>query len=256
MMRLIAIINQKGGSAKTTTAVNLAAALGEQHRRVLVLDLDPQASASSWLGVKDGGRGLLDVFTDGLALAGLVQPTSADGVEVIPSSSWLVGVEKALAGEVGAETTLRRRLAELKGPWQYILIDCPPALGLMTVNALAAAREVLVTVESHVMALSGLARLLETLEVVKERLNPDIKMAGILACRVDARTRHAQEVVEQLRSRFGPLVYDAMIRENVRLAECPSFAQPITRYDPRSHGAEDYRQLATDVILQENGRMA
>jgi chromosome partitioning protein len=256
MMRLIAIINQKGGSAKTTTAVNLAAALGEQQRQVLVLDLDPQASASSWLGVKDGGRGLLDVFTDGLALAGLLQPTSADGVEVIPSSSWLVGVEKALAGEVGAETTLRRRLAELKGPWHYILIDCPPALGLMTVNALAAAQEVLVTVESHVMALSGLARLLETLEVVKERLNPSIKIAGILACRVDARTRHAQEVVEQLRSRFGPLVYDAMIRENVRLAECPSFAQPITRYDSRSYGAEDYRQLATEVIRQENGRMA
>ncbi len=256
MTRLIAIINQKGGSGKTTTTVNLAAALGEQDRRVLVLDLDPQASASSWLGVKDGGRGLLDVFTDGLALAGLVQPTSADGVEVIPSSSWLVGAEKALAGEVGAETILRRRLAALKGPWQYILIDCPPALGLLTVNALAAAQEVLVTVESHVMALSGLARLLETLEVVKERLNPDIKMAGILACRVDARTRHAQEVVEQLQSRFGSLVYNTLIRENVRLAECPSFAQPITRYDPQCNGAADYRQLATEVIRQENGRRA
>jgi chromosome partitioning protein len=135
-------------------------------------------------------------------------------------------------------------------------MDCPPALGLMTVNALAAAREVLVTVESHVMALSGLARLLETLEVVKERLNPDIKMAGILACRVDARTRHAQEVVGELQSRFGPLVYNTLIRENVRLAECPSFAQPITLYDPHSHGAADYRQLATDVIRQENGRVA
>ena len=135
MTRLIAIINQKGGSGKTTSAVNLAAALGEQARHVLVLDLDPQASASSWLGVKDGGRGLLDVFTDGLALAGLVQPTSADGVEVIPSSSWLVGVEKALAGEVGAETILRRRLTALAASWRYILIDCPPALGLLTVNA-------------------------------------------------------------------------------------------------------------------------
>jgi chromosome partitioning protein len=256
MTRLIAIINQKGGSGKTTTTVNLAAALGEQDRRVLVLDLDPQASASSWLGVKDGGRGLLDVFTDGLALAGLVQPTSADGVEVIPSSSWLVGAEKALAGEVGAETILRRRLAALKGPWQYILIDCPPALGLLTVNALAAAQEVLVTVESHVMALSGLTRLLETLEVVKERLNPDIKMAGILACRVDARTRHAQEVVEQLQNRFGSLVYKTLIRENVRLAECPSFGLPITLYDPQCNGAADYRQLATDVIRQENRRRA
>jgi chromosome partitioning protein len=121
---------------------------------------------------------------------------------------------------------------------------------------LAAAREVLVTVESHVMALGGLARLLETLEVVKERLNPDIKIAGILACRVDARTRHAQEVVEQLQSRFGSLVYHTLIRENVRLAECPSFGQPITLYDPQCNGATDYRQLATEVIRQENGRMA
>jgi chromosome partitioning protein len=136
------------------------------------------------------------------------------------------------------------------------LIDCPPALGLLTVNALAAAQEVLVTVESHVMALSGLTRLLETLEVVKERLNPDIKMAGILACRVDARTRHAQEVVEQLQNRFGSLVYKTLIRENVRLAECPSFGLPITLYDPQCNGAADYRQLATDVIRQENRRRA
>src|SRR5262249_11940375 len=157
-----------------------------QDRHVLVLDLDPQASASSWLGVKDGGRGLLDVFTDGVPLSRLIQPTSADNVEVIPSSTWLVGTEKALAGTVGAETILRQRFAALEGPWQYILIDCPPALGLLTVNALAAAQEVLVTVESHVMALSGLARLLETLEVVKERLNSCITLAGILACRVDA----------------------------------------------------------------------
>jgi chromosome partitioning protein len=256
VMRLIAIINQKGGSGKTTTAVNLAAALGEQDRRVLVLDLDPQASASSWLGVKDGGRGLLDVFTDGLALAGLIQPTSAGGVEVVPSSTWLVGAEKALAGEVGAETILRRRLAALKGPWQYILIDCPPALGLLTVNALAAAQEVLVTVETHVMALGGLARLLETLDVVKERLNPDVKIAGILACRVDMRTRHAQEVVEQLQKRFGSLVYRTLIRENVRLAECPSFGQPITLYDPQCNGTTDYRKLATEVIRQETTRMA
>jgi chromosome partitioning protein len=254
--RLIAIINQKGGSAKTTTAVNLAAALGRQGRLVLVLDLDPQASASSWLGVKNGGRGLLDVFTDGVALAGLIQPTSADGVEVVPSSTWLVGAEKALAGTVGAETILRRQLAALEGPWHYILIDCPPTLGILVTNALVAAKEVLVPVECHVMGLGGLARLLQAIEVVKERLNPDIKMAGILACRVDARTRHAQEVVEQLRSRFGSLVYDTMIRENVRLAECPSFCQSIDLYDPFCAGAVDYRKLASDVIRQENGRMA
>lgn len=256
MRRLIAIINQKGGSGKTTTAVNLAAALAEQDRQVLVLDLDPQASASSWLGVKDGGRGLLDVFTDGLALSGLIQPSSTEGVQVVPSSSWLVGAEKALAGEVGTETILHRGLSALKGPWQYILIDCPPTLGLLTVNALAAAKEVLVTVESHVMALGGLARLLEMLDVVRERLNPDIKIAGILACRFDSRTRHAQEVVEQLRNRFGSQVYQTMIRENVRLAECPSFAQPITLYDPQCYGSADYRKLAAEVIRQESGREA
>jgi chromosome partitioning protein len=251
MTRLIAIINQKGGSAKTTTTVNLAAALGRQNRQVLVLDLDPQASASSWLGVKDGGRGLLDVFTNGSALAGLIQPTSVEGVEVIPSSTWLVGAEKALAGIVGAEAILRGRLATLEGRWHYILIDCPPTLGILATNALVAAKEVLVPVECHIMGLGGLARLLQTVEIVKERLNPDVKMAGILACRVDARTRHAHEVVEQLRSRFGPLVYDTMIRENVRLAECPSFFQPIDRYDPFCAGAVDYRMLASDVMKQE-----
>jgi chromosome partitioning protein len=250
-MRVIAITNQKGGSGKTTTAVNLAAALGEHKRRVLVLDLDPQASASSWLGVKDGGRGLLDAFTDGRSLADLVTTTSAERVDIIASSSWLVGVEKALAVEVGAETTLHRGLGSLNGSWDYLLMDCPPTLGLLTVNALAAAREVLVTVETHVMALNGLARLLQTVDVIKERLNPAIRIAGILPCRVDIRTRHAQEVVEQLRQRFGALVYQAVIRENIRLAECPSFGQPVTRYDPHCNGAEDYRRLASEVIRQE-----
>jgi len=256
MPRLIAIINQKGGSGKTTTTVNLAAALGRQDRRVLVLDLDPQASASNWLGVKDGGRGLLDFFTNGLALAGLVQPTSADGVEVIPSSSWLVGAEKALANEVGAETALQRGLAALNGPWHYIMIDCPPTLGTLATNALAAAKEVLVPVECHVMGLGGLARLLQVVEVVKERLNPKIELAGIVACRVDARTRHAQEVLGQLRSRFGPLVYQTIIRENIRLAECPSFCQPVDRYDPFCAGAVDYRTLAGEVIQQESRSQA
>ena len=256
MRRVIAVINQKGGSGKTTTAVNLAAALGKQERRVLVLDLDPQASASSWLGIKDGGRGLLDFFTDGLALAGLIQATTAEGVEVIPSSTWLVGVDKALAAEVGAETALHRGLAALEGPWHYILIDCPPTLGILATNALVAAKEVLVPVECHVMGLGGLARLLQAVEVVKERLNPKIELAGIVACRVDTRTRHAQEVVEQLRSRFGPLVYETMIRENVRLAECPSFSQPINSYDPFCSGSVDYRKLASDVMKQESRSQA
>ena len=251
-MRIVAITNQKGGSGKTTTAVNLAAALGEKKRRVLIVDLDPQASASSWYAIKDGSRGLLDVFVSNTQLSNLIQATPASHVDLVPASSWLVGVEKALAGEVGAETILRRQLQLLPSDrWDYIFVDCPPSLGILTVNALTAVREVLVPVEAHVMALDGLAQLLKTVEVAKERLNPDLKISGILACRVDARTRHAQEVVEQLRERFGKLVYNVVIRENVRLAECPSFKQPIIQYDTRSFGAADYRALAKAVIKQE-----
>jgi len=254
-VRTLAIANQKGGSGKTTTAVNLAAALGEHGRRVLVVDLDPQASASHWYGIKDAGRGLLELFTGTRHLAGLIVPTGAPGVALVPSSAWLVGVEKALAGEVGAELVLQRHLRRLPAEqWDYVLVDCPPTLGVLTVNALAAVREVLVPVEAHVMALHGVAQLLQTVDVVRERLNSPLELAGILACRVDTRTRHAHEVVEQLRHRFHTLVYRVIIRENVRLAEAPSFGQPITQYDPRSAGAEDYRALATEVTRQERNR--
>lgn len=171
---------------------------------------------------------------------------------MIPSSPALVGAEKALAAEIGAETALRRSLATLEGPWHYILIDCPPTLGILATNALVAAEEVLVPVECHVMGLGGLARLMQAVDIIKVRLNSTIRFAGIVACRVDARTRHAQDVVEQLRIRFGPLVYETTIRENVRLAECPSFGQPITAYDPFCSGSADYQKLASDVRSQEN----
>ena len=246
-MRTIAAVNQKGGSGKTTTAVNLAAALGEKGRRVLVIDLDPQSSASAWLGIKDGGRGLLDVFTDNGNLLDLVHETDAQGVDVVPSSTWLAGVEKALAGEVGAELIFGKVLRRLPARWEAVLVDCPPSLGLLTVSALAAVREVLVTVEAHYLALRGLAELLRTVEVVKDRLNPSLAVSAILACRVDQRTRLSLEVVGRLRERFGKLVLRTFIRENVRLAEAPSYARPITTYDPQSHGAEDYRAAATEL---------
>jgi chromosome partitioning protein len=251
-MRTFAIANQKGGSGKTTTSVNLAAALGELGRRVLLLDLDPQYSATSWFGIKNAGKEVLGIFADNGNLTDLIREAGAPGVEVIPSSAWLVGAEKILAGEVGAETILRRNLQRLPPDrWDYLLIDCPPTLGIITLNALAAVAELLVPVEAHVMALGGLAQLLHTVEIVQERLNSLLKISGILACRVDARTRHAREVVEQLRTRSGPLVYHTVIRENIRLAECPSFGQPITQYDPKSAGAADYRALAQEIVSQE-----
>ncbi len=254
-MRIIAIVNQKGGSGKTTTAVNLAATLAERRRRVLLMDLDSQASASLWYGVQDGGQGLLQALLGEGALADLVQPTGVAGVDLIAASSWLVGAEKALADRPGAEVTLRALLAELpRERWHYVLLDCPPTLGVLTVNALAAAGEVLIPVEAHVLALAGLAQLWQTVEVVRERLNPGLLVAGILACRVDMRTRHAREVLEQLRDHFGDKVYNVYISENVRLAECPSFAQPIIAYDPHCAGSRDYRDLAALVVRQEKQR--
>lgn len=250
-MRQIAVMNQKGGSGKTTSAVNLAAALGEKGKRVLLIDLDPQASASNWFGVKDGGRGLLEVFTDGQPLAPLVQATCAKGVELVPSSTWLVGVERALASEPGTEAILRRALERLPDRWDLVLVDCPPSLGLLAVAALAACGEVLVPVETRVMALAGLASLVQTVERVRDRLNPELRIAGLLPCRVDARTRLSHDIVETLRERFGADVFRTVIRENVRLAEAPSFSKPITIYDPRSAGAEDYRDAAAELLKRD-----
>ena len=250
-MRTIAVTNQKGGSGKTTTAVNLAAALGEKGRRVLVVDLDPQASASAWLGVKDGGKGLLEVFTGEARLEDLVVPTSAEGVDLVPSSAWLANAEKALAGEPGAETVLRRAVARLGNRWDFVLIDCPPALGLLTVSALTAADEVLVPLEASAMALAGLAGLTRTVELVADRLNPGLSIAAVLACRVDVRTNLSKDVVDSLRASLGEKVMKTVVRENVRLREAWSFAQPITVYDTRSAGAEDYRAAAAELLRRE-----
>jgi chromosome partitioning protein len=253
-MRTIAVVNQKGGSAKTTTSVNLAATLAENDRRVLIIDLDPQHSATAWYDVTEGGRGIFDLFAepDKLSLESMIFETVSPGVSLVPSSPWLVGAEKALSSEPGAEQLLKEKLGELSPErFDYVLIDCPPTLGILTVNALTAVTEILVPVECHVMGLHGLAQLLKTVETVKKRLNAELRIAGILACRVDLRTKHGRDVVEKVRTKFPNFPYKAMVRENVKVAECASHGIPITVYAPASHGAEDYRALALEVIAQE-----
>ncbi len=250
-MRKIAIINQKGGSGKTTTAVNLAASLAEKKRNVLVIDIDPQASTTLWFGKKNDGKDLFELFIDTVKIESIITQTDVEHVDLIPSSSWLIGLEKRLAQEVGAETILKQKVQQLANRWDYLIIDCPPTLGILTINALTTADEIIVPVEARIMALSGLMQLLDTVNVIKERLNPKLRISGIVPCRVDHRTNHAKEVVKELRNNFKDKVYKTAIRENIRLAEAPSYVQPITSYDSRSNGAHDYRALAREVIKQE-----
>lgn len=250
-MKTIAVTNQKGGSGKTTTAVNLAASLAELGKPVLLLDLDPQASATSWLGAETEGRGLFEVFTGSTRLVDLARTTDVPNLDVVASSRWLTGIDKALASEVGAETLLRAAARLLPDRWNYLIVDCPPSLGLLGVAAFAAADSVLVPVETRVMALAGLASLLNTTDRVRERLNPSLALEGIVACRFDARTNLSRDVVARLRARFADAIFTVVIRENVRLAEAPSFQQPINQYAPSSTGAEDYRSLARELLARQ-----
>ncbi len=248
-MRTIAIVNQKGGSGKTTTAVNLASTLAEAGKKVLLIDLDPQASASMWYGFKDKGKALFDMLTGDHSLETAIEKTNFELLDVIPSSPLLAGVEKALANEVASETILKDKVMRMENkPWDYLLIDCPPTLGILSLNALTTANEVLVPVEAHVMALHGLVQLLKTISLVKQRLNPNLEITGILACRVDYRTKHSQEVLDQLRARFEGKVCQVVIRENIRLAEAPLHLKPINHYDVGCNGTRDYRSLAAELI--------
>lgn len=248
-MRIIAILNHKGGSGKTTTSVNLAATLAEVGKKVLLIDLDPQASSSLWYGFKDKGKGLFDVLTDDLSLDKAIENTLIEGLSIVPSSTILCGVEKSLANEMAAETILKNKFEEIENKsWDFILLDCPPTLGILSLNALTIANEVLIPVEAHVMALHGLVQLLKTINLVKQRLNPNLEISGILPCRVDHRTKHSQEVLTQLKTRFEGKIFQSVIRENVRLAEAPLHLKPITLYDSNCNGAHDYRALAKELI--------
>lgn len=245
MAPVISVVNHKGGAAKTTTAVNLAAALSEGGPRVLVVDLDPQASASLWLGVRASGQEFLDALLKGSGFADLVQATGA-GLDVVPCGPAFASFEKTAANEPGSESLLLKTLDELPDRWDYVFLDCPPSLNLTCVNALVASPLALVPVAAQVLSLEPLARLIETMGQIRDRLNPDLQLNGIFASRVDHRTAHGPEILRILREQFGETIYDASIRENVSVAEAAGFNKPVTQYAPSSKGAEDYRALARE----------
>ncbi len=241
MRRVIAVDNHKGGVGKTATAVNLAAALAEAGEAALVVDLDPQGSASSWLGAEADGAETLEAFCGGGPLP--VRDTGTPGLQVVASGPAMAGAERRLAGEVGAELLLGEALARTPGPWSWVLLDCPPGLGLLSINALAAATGVLVPVEAHHLGLRGLADSRRTVDAVRRRLNPAVAIVGVLPCRAHPRRALHREVVEALEAAFPGRV-GPVIRENVSLAEAPAHGVPVHRYAPRSHGAADYRTAA------------
>jgi len=259
-MRSIAIMNQKGGVGKTTTAVNLSAALVDEGRTVCLVDLDPQAHASLHLGVAmvEGEPSIYEVLL-GNATIGDVRRKLAENLWIVPSHINLAAAELELAGEVGRELLLRDRLAGDRETFDYLIIDCPPSLGVLTLNALTAVREVILPLQPHFLALHGLTKLLKTIELVIHRLNSDLRLSGVVVCMYDTGTRLAAEVSADVESYFArqadakgawanTRTFSTRIRRNIRLAEAPSFGQSIFQYAPQSHGAEDYRQLAREVL--------
>lgn len=250
-MRTVAITNQKGGAGKTTTAVNLGAALAEAGERVLVVDLDAQGSATRWLTGSVGDGELVEVLTAGRRLRSIVVSTKVANLDVVPGSPALGSLERAMSTTIGAEHVLAEAMGSLE-EWDVVLVDCPPALGLASVSALVACREVLVPVATRVMEVQGLADLVSSVERVKARLNPDLRLSSVVAGQYDGRTKLAAQVVEGLRKRFGELVFQTVVRQSVRLAEAPSRSQPITVYAPQSRAALQYRMLAAEFI--ERGR--
>jgi chromosome partitioning protein len=245
-VRRVAVANQKGGVGKTTTVVNLGAALAELGRRVLIIDLDPQANASTWLGTVDA-RALYEVFENGAPLEKAVRPTLVDGLDLVPSSSWMTRAERNAATQAGAEMILRQAMDELSpNTWDIVLVDCPPALGLLSYSALTACGEVLVPVQTRVMPLAGLVALTQTIDTIRLRLNRRLHLSAVLPCQVDLRTTLSREVVDALRERFGEVIMESMIRESVRVAEAPGHRLPVTSYAPDSTVAADYRAAALE----------
>ncbi len=248
--RVIAVANQKGGVGKTTTTINLGAAMAESDKRILVVDLDPQANATTGLGISNRGlqASIYEVIIQQTTVGEVICTTEVPNLEVVPSSLALAGAEIELVTAFSREHRLERALETVADDYDVILIDCPPALGLLTVNALVAAQEVLVPIQCEYYALEGLGQLVGNVDLVRANLNPDLKISTIALVMYDARTNLSEQVAEEVRTFFGDKVCRQVIPRSVRLSEAPSFGQPITVFDPTCRGAVAYRQLAKEVL--------
>ena len=252
--RVIAVANQKGGVGKTTTAINLSAALAEKGKKVLLIDIDPQGNATSGVGVEKNEveNTIYDLILGETTIQSCIEYTEFENLHLIPSNVDLAAAEIELIGIPDKEFIIKKEVEKIKNVYDFILIDCPPSLNLLTINAMTTADTVLVPIQCEYYALEGLSQLIHTINLVKERLNPYLDIEGIVFTMFDARTNLSLQVVENVRANVKQKVYSTIIPRNVRLAEAPSHGYPITIYDPKSAGAESYRALAEEVISRED----